>query len=208
MKNLTGQRFGRLVAIRHGEKHPKYNGKTWLCKCDCGETKTVRTPLLTAGFVVSCGCRKKEIQRFGSITHGLSRTREYKCYKLIKDRCYNPNYKRFHDWGGRGIKMCERWLNSFQAFYADMGPRPSNDHSIERIDNNGDYWPGNCYWATRSQQANNRRSNRFIIFNKKTKTIMEWSRLVNIPYATIVARLNYGWSAEDVLTVPVRRWSR
>ena len=124
-------------------------------------------------------------------------------WQAIRRRCYNANTKAFPDYGGRGVRMCERWRNDFSAFIADVGARPSKAHTLDRIDNDGHYEPGNVQWATRTQQANNRRSSRLIEFRGETRTLAEWSRHRRLSIAVLHARLNkLGWSLEKALTTP------
>lgn len=138
----------------------------WLCRCDCGTERAVYSAGLRDGTSKSCGCLSRELSsRRGVHGHSYIRTPEYNVWQSIKDRCFNPNNKRFSDWGGRGIKVCDRWRDSFPNFLADItaeiGVRPSPRHSLDRYpDNDGDYAPGNVRWATPKQQANNRRNNR------------------------------------------------
>ena len=136
-------------------------------------------------------------------THGMYRTSEYQAWAQMKDRCFNPNHKRYSDWGGRGIAVYDRWKNSFENLLADMGSRPTSKHSLDRIDNNADYSPENCHWATKEQQGNNKRNNHLITNAGETLTISQWSKKMNINYHVIHARLNMGWSDVDSVTTPV-----
>lgn len=162
MKNfidISGHKFNRFTALSFIER--KRGHDYWLCRCDCGQSRAVQRRRLTLGHSKSCGCLKNEIIRERSLTHGLRRTVEYRAWSHIKSRCTNPNVWNYHNYGGRGIKVCALWMASFEAFYADLGPRPEGKYSIDRIDNNRGYEPGNCRWATpEMQRANRRDSNR------------------------------------------------
>jgi hypothetical protein len=203
--DLTGQRFGRLVVTgRNYESVSRY--AMWNFTCDCGGAGITRTSSLNNGHTKSCGCIQKEsASSFAKATHGLRGSSEYRIWSLIKDRCLNSKTKAFRYYGGRGITVCDRWKDSFENFIEDMGPRPSPKHSIDRTNNDGNYEPGNCRWATRVQQMNNKRSNVNITFNGVTKTAAQWSREVSVRSATLRARIfKYGWSAERALTEAVK----
>lgn len=162
MHDLTGQRFGRLVCLSWESRQMTSRREIfWEVVCDCGAVKWVKSQSLKNGKTVSCGCLKNEKAGDRIRTHGLSKSPEYHVYKGIKKRCYNSSSKSYEDYGGRGIEVCDRWLEpngqGFLNFLEDMGERPSTEHSIERNNVNGNYSPDNCYWTTKSQQCFNQR---------------------------------------------------
>ena len=148
MKIKPDDVFGDWTVLSYAGVDKNRNGR-WLCACECGTVKVVYTHHLTSGRSQGCGCTK--------VVHGLTGTAEYQAWKNMRKRCYNQENPRYPDYGGRGIKICDRWLNDPAAFLEDMGERPSPDHSIDRRDNDGDYEPSNCRWATRSEQQRNKR---------------------------------------------------
>lgn len=151
----------------------------------------------------SCGCFAKEIASKRHTKHGLTHTKEYRTWLGIKTRCYNKKDESYKHWGGRGIRMYSRWLNSFETFLKYVGVAPNKNLSLDRINNDGNYEPGNVRWATSKQQSNNKRDSRIIEYKGKRQTIMEWSTETNINYSVIQGRLNRGWSAEDIFNKPV-----
>lgn len=199
-KDLTGQRFGRWTVISRAQSTPA-GGARWLCRCECGTDRIISSGCLRNGHTKSCGCLNSEITSARNRTHGLSKDSAYQSWGSMIKRCLNPNCKAFGDYGGRGITVCERWLK-FENFYADMGPRPSDKHELDRFPNNdGNYEPGNCRWATVAEQARNRRSNRLLTFRGETLTLTEWSERTGIDRGAITARLKRGWSIERTLTL-------
>lgn len=163
--DIIGQRFGKLVVIASAEKS-KWHQLKWSCKCDCGNEKKVFGNDLKRGRTLSCGCANK---------HGMSNTRLYKSWQQMLDRCLNPNNKRYKDYGGRGITICDRWMK-FENFHEDMGDRSSKNHSIDRINNEDGYSLENCKWSTRSQQQRNRRDTKYFTVFGVTELLLEWTK--------------------------------
>ena len=178
--DLTGKRFGRLVVV---ERVGSVRGKMfWKCKCDCGGVSVVSTTHLKSGNTKSCGCLRKDSNISKDTTHGMRNTRIYYVWCALKKRCNNKNDKQFENYGGRGIKVCDDWL-SFEGFYSwavSSGYRPGL--TIDRIDNDGNYCPENCRWATMEEQNNNKRNSIYVTYNGETHTIGQWSKITGIPY--------------------------
>ena len=195
--DLTRLRFGNLTVTQMSDErlgHTK--ARAWDCVCDCGNKRVVSTNNLRRGVTTSCGCT------YGNprTTHGMSNTPEYGVWVSMRQRCSNPSDSRWHTHGGRGIRVCERWANSFENFINDMGWRPNPALSIERVDNDGDYTPDNCVWATDREQADNRRSTIRIEIYGKVQSLKAWCRELGIPYLRTWKRLIMrGWSLERAL---------
>lgn len=186
--DLRGKKLGRLTVVDFSHKGGK-NGRTYYykCLCDCGNECVKGSWYLLDNKAAphkSCGCWHKELRLAASTTHGHGNRKDptYKAWIELKLRCENPNNHGYKDYGGRGIKVCERWQNSFENFLVDMGERPGKDYSIDRIDVNGDYCPENCRWATRKEQCNNRRSNIKIEYQGKVQTLMQWCEELGLDY--------------------------
>lgn len=193
-RDLIGQRFGRLMVV--AEAGRKHGGVLWLCQCDCGNTKEVMSQSLVSGTTLSCGCYNKEV-----ITkHDKSRTSLYHVHQCIKDRCTNPNAQEWARYGGRGIKMCDEWLNDKESFFDwSMSHGYKEGLSIDRIDNNGDYSPENCRWVTMKEQARNRSTNIVIEHDGEKHCLSEWAEILGENYAKLVSRHRRNWSAEEIL---------
>ena len=196
-EDLTGRVFRDLIVEEFAHI---YGGHAyWLCRCKCGGYTVARGSHLKTGNISSCGCKK------GHITHGESKTRLYTTWCNVRDRCKNPNAPEYPRYGGRGISVCEEWL-SYEPFRDwAMSNGYSSVLSIDRIDNNGDYSPNNCRWATAKEQANNTRRNRYLELDGVRLSVSEWARRLGINQATLSMRINkYGWSAEKALTTEVK----
>jgi hypothetical protein len=189
--DLTGQRFSRLTVIGLDDRGIK--GKTyWLCMCDCGNVTSVRSDSLRAGRIKSCGCLHNE-KAAANVSknhkHKMSGTRIYQIWQGMKARCYNKNNARWQRYGGRGITVCSEWKNNFQAFYDwAIASGYQDGLTIDRIDNNGNYCPENCRWATQQEQARNRRTNIDITIGNSTRTLTEWCEIFNLDYGKMYAR--------------------
>lgn len=201
-KNYVGRRFGHLVVLRRTDT--KVDGSYLReVQCDCGKIFLDRMAHIQNGKNPSCGCIRKQKLIARNTSHGLSHLREYKLWKDMKGRCYRKNNKRYADYGGRGIQVCQEWRDDFMAFYRDMGECPDG-LSLDRIDNDGDYCSENCRWATDLEQANNKRNNIILEFEGKALTITQWANELGIKRDTLAARYKIGWSVERMLTTPVR----
>ncbi len=202
-QDLTGRRFNRLTVQGYAGR-PGSNA-LWYCLCDCGnKTKSVGCSL-KSGATQSCGCLGLENRVRQVRTHGKSRTPEYRIWKHMRERCENRNDKAYAGYGGRGIKVCEQWRESFEAFFADIGKRPSAKHSIDRKDNDGPYSPENCRWATDWEQRNNKRTSLRLTYRGETMTLAEWAVKLGLPRYFIDNRLRRGLSVEEAFAPPKRR---
>lgn len=202
---LIGERFGRLVTVAYAGK-AKDSRHQFLCKCDCGNETIVLEKHLRNGNTKSCGCFKKDAGIAANTTHGMRKTRIYGIWAGMKDRCTNPGVAKFKDYGARGITVCQEWQDSFEAFYEWAMANGYKDHlTIERIDNDGNYCPENCRWATKKEQANNKRSSVFITFNGETHTLKQWSEIVGVNYYTMWNRYKAGQPPAEILRKPKER---
>ena len=193
-----GDRHNMLVAV--ALSHKTSNGQYWTFACDCGKSKVIRAADVVGHKQKSCGCL--------SVTHGNTRggksSPTHMSWVAMRERCTNPKMMAYANYGGRGITICSQWANDFTQFLADMGERPSKDHSIDRIDTNGNYEPSNCRWATSTEQNQNRRNMVMVTVGDETLCVAEWSRRFGVPHDTIWRRMNVmNWSAEKAVTTPV-----
>lgn len=195
-KNLTGRKFDRLVVVRlHTEE--VYRRKWW-CRCRCGNELPVLTDSLVSNRTRSCGCRRREACKLTHTKHGRYNTAEYRVWCEMKRRCEDETRKCYKDYGARGIKVCARW-HTFDNFYADMGPRPTPKHTVERKDNNVGYEPCNCVWATMTSQARNTRRTVFVTVNGSRVSLAEAVEGSGVKYATALYRFHKGYSVEQIL---------
>lgn len=199
-----GQIFGRWTVISFSRhyfpgSHPR---TSCTVKCQCGTVRTILAMGLLKGTSKSCGCLQKELAASKKRKHDLSYSPEYAIWKAMKSRCYRVKDCHFKNYGARGIYVCDRWKNSFENFYADMGLRPSPEHSIDRKNNDQPYSPENCRWATEEQQNNNKRTSRLLTFNGRTQTLTQWAYELGFSKSGFRRRLVSGWSVEEILTLP------
>lgn len=205
-RDLTGQRFGRLTALEY------VGGRYWLCRCDCGNSHRVHGSNLVGGLVKSCGCLRTARTREANTRHGYARGNrprsEYSTWYGMISRCHQENWINYEQYGGRGIAVCDRWrygeggLSGFQCFLKDMGDKPSRSHTLERIEGHLPYQPSNCRWATRKEQARNRRSNRIVTYRGERMLLCDALSLAGISESGFYGRLNRGWTEAEALATP------
>lgn len=195
--DLTGKKIGRWVVLYQENK------LFWFCECECGTQKAISQSSLRSGKSKSCGCYKMDVVT----THNKSGSKEFAIWSSMLSRCYCPTHKVYSRYGGRGITVCDRWKNNFQDFYYDMGAKPEK-HSLDRIDNSGNYEPNNCRWATSKQQNRNNSNNRMITVNGETKCIAEWSELMNLNLKTISRRLKQGKTPEEAILPSAEKYHK
>lgn len=184
--DITGKKFGRLEVLeclgaRLVGETKKRKRVYYLCKCDCGNLVEKRGEAVRGG-TLSCGCYHNEVTASINYKHGLSKSGEHRIWSHMKNRCINANDKKYHDYGGRGIEVCDRWRDSFEDFLSDMGMRPSQKHSIDRIDVNGNYEPGNCRWATSKEQCINKRNTFYAEYNDEVLPLKTWCERLGLDY--------------------------
>ena len=189
LDDLTGKVFRRLTVL-HRVKDALDGSARWRCRCDCGLVIERRAKSLKRGSFQSCGCLKAEMSRARkpNLTHGMSKSPEYRAWREMNYRCRSKSAKAWLDYGGRGISVCGRWKTSFKNFFEDMGVRPSG-RSLERLDNSKGYSPANCVWASREAQQNNRRTSRYVKHNGRTLSVAQWAKETGIPDSTLRNRI-------------------
>lgn len=201
--DLTGQKFHRLTVVSYHGKDPNGCSK-WRCRCDCGKETVVLSGNLkkpNGKGTTSCGCAHSEMMIDRNLTHGDSGSKEHEAWAGAKARTTNPKHKRFVHYGERGIKMCQRWLESYENFLEDMGRCPPDKRSLGRIDNDGDYEPLNCRWETHTEQMNNTRRNHFITKDGETLTISQWSKRLGIDPISVCSRIHNGMDPTAALKI-------
>lgn len=208
--DLTGKRFNRLVVIEPTRnKSGKY---AWKCKCDCGNIVVTQGAQLKNGHIKSCGCYKNDVFKERLTKHGLSRTKLFHVYTGMHTRCEKQNHIAYKHYGGRGIEVCEEWSgeNGFVNFYSwSMKNGYMEGLQIDRINNNGNYSPGNCRWITCKENLMNKRNTLIYEYNGQTKTLKEWAIESGIPYKRLQCRIReFGWSIEKALTTPVKKYNK
>ena len=209
--SVKGQVFGRLTIVGASffaslTPNTKRHSRV-VARCECGNSIIVRIASLKSGTTASCGCLHGELLSQRQLKHGFTirsnrKPPEYGVWASLIQRCTNRKCSNFSDYGGRGIGVCDRWKESFEAFYSDMGPRPSAKHSIDRINNDGNYEPGNCQWAMKIQQNRNSRHNRMITIDGHSRCVTEWSEILGISSQLVYDRLHRGWSDNDAVLIP------
>lgn len=179
-----------------------YANKKWLCRCDCGNEIAVYSHNLRSGSQDNCNCQTFSRQSRAKRKHGVANTPLYDVWRQMIRRCHDQSCESYQDYGARGILVCDRWRESPTHFIADMGPRPSVNHCIERIDNDGNYEPSNCTWATRSMQARNTRRTNLVTIDGRTQCLSDWAREFGVPRYRVTCRISRGWPAEEALRLP------
>jgi hypothetical protein len=204
--DMMGKKYGQLLAISPAGRSDSSKNIIWVFKCSCGRLCEFSGYSVRSGKTIDCQLCSRERLRLSSVDHGKSNSVEFRTWTDIQSRCHNPNATSYPRYGGRGIEVCARWRDSFSAFLEDMGPRP-NGMSIERNDNDKNYTPDNCRWATRTEQANNRKNNVIVTIDNESKTIAQWASHAGIKNGTMWYRVKAGYSGRRLLC-PVREGSR
>ncbi len=203
-----GEKYGRLLVLSEADRNAR-NKRQFLCLCDCGKEVVRLLNAMRTGHTLSCGClhletiaNGRKLRPLGRTKHGLNKTPEHQAWVSMRQRCTNQNRREWTHYGGRGITVCKEWSESFDAFLAAVGPRPSPKHSLDRIDVNGNYEPGNVRWATQQTQIENTRTVRNVTINGKTQTISAWERENGLSRGQVRAREASGWSIQEAILTP------
>lgn len=197
-EDLTGQKFGKLTIMKFIVRNEKGHSK-WLCECECGNEKIILGNNLKSGLTKSCGCICKNSTRNRMKTHDKSYTPEHKIWRGLLWRCSDKNQADYKNYGALGIKVCDRWSNSFENFLEDMGDRPIDKHVMGRIDTTGNYEPNNCSWMTKKESCSHSKLNKCLTIGDKTLTIMEWVEISGTNYKTLTNRLYKGWDGKEAV---------
>lgn len=203
--DLSGRRFGKLLV--RGAAEGRRGKARWYCDCECGGSTTACSSNLLGAKTLSCGCLQRERLAESKTTHGQTKSPEYRAWVAMKTRCSNPNYPWFHRYGGRGIAVCTEWQGSFERFLTDMGHRPGPGYSLDRIDNDGDYTPSNCRWASSQTQGRNTARSSQVVFEGQTITLAEAAERSGISAAALASRRYHGWADAD-LFLPMGTWRK
>ena len=195
--DMTGHRYGKLTVLKQVDKMGTHI--RWKCRCDCGKETICKANTLRMGSALSCGCYHIQRATEANTTHGMRDTLEYSTWCGMLGRCYNPNGERYKNYGGRGIKVCDRWIHSFPNFHMDLGDKPSSAHSLERKDVNGNYEPSNCCWATEYEQSRNRRNNKIHEYQGKHYVQVDLAREFNLSHYQIRYHLNQGKTIDQAI---------
>lgn len=201
VKDLTGHKYGQWTVVQYAGIAPNSRKAAWLCECKCGTRRAITSNNLQRALSCGCGRRQKTILR--NTTHGRARSPEHRTWCGMLQRCYNQNNTGYEDWGGRGITVCDRWKNSFENFFADMGTKPFPGASIGRLDNDGNYEPKNCRWETHEQQAKNTRRTRRFAIGSESKCFSEWAEEAGVSPAAFANRVNANWNEDELLAPPI-----
>lgn len=202
-----GQVFGRLTIVSDPFRNPGGSKRRVFCQCSCGRITEKNLSDILAGHTTSCGCYARERSSARERTHGMTSSPEFNTWKGIKQRCYNPNHTHYESYGGRGIAMCDAWRLSFDAFLADMGPRPQGT-TLDRIDNDRGYEKDNCRWVSKKTQSRNVRTNTWIEYRGRRMTVVEASEEAVVDYNTLLWRIGQGWDIEKAMNQPSRNRNR
>lgn len=205
--NLTGRKFEKWTVISKDRTEDKK--AFWLCRCECGIVRAVAAGNLMSGGSRSCGCSEFKYNK-RSLKHGMSRSKEYRAWRAIMNRCENPNVASYPHYGGRGISVCDKWRNSFEAFLEDVGLCPPDKSSIGRKDSNKNYEPGNVHWESIVEQNNNKSDTILITIGSETLCASRWAEKIGLNIRTMYARIYTGWDLVKAVTTPAapRRWKK